>query len=63
MPIFESRTELHATSDQLFYFLVNTANLEKIAPPEMQFVFVNPPPVIQLGSPEFMSLLGNDGVV
>lgn len=50
MPIFESRTELHATSDQLFDFLVNTANLQKIAPPEMQFVFVNPPPVIQLGS-------------
>ena len=50
MPIFESRTELFATIDQVFDFLIRPANLQAIAPPEMQFVFVTPPDVIELGS-------------
>lgn len=50
MPIFESRTELYGTAEQLFDFIIKPANLQAIAPPEMQFVFVNPPDVIQLGS-------------
>jgi ligand-binding SRPBCC domain-containing protein len=49
MPVFESRTELHATVEQLFEFLIRPANLQKIAPQEMQFVFVDPPEVIELG--------------
>lgn len=50
MPIFESRTDLHASAEQVFNFLVRPANLQAIAPPEMQFVFVQPPDVISLGS-------------
>lgn len=50
MPIFESRTDLHGSVDQLFDFLIRPANLQAIAPPDMQFVFVTPPEVIELGS-------------
>ena len=50
MPHFESRTDLHGSVEQLFDFIIRPANLQAIAPPEMQFVFVNPPEVIQLGS-------------
>lgn len=50
MPQFESRTSLHATPEQVFEFILQPANLEAIAPPESQFVFVNPPKVIVLGS-------------
>ena len=50
MPIFESRTDLYASAEQVFDFLVRPANLQAIAPPEMQFVFVQPPDVISLGS-------------
>ena len=50
MPIFESRTDLNATVEQVFDFLIQPANLQAIAPPEMQFVFVAPPTVIELGS-------------
>ncbi len=49
MPIFESRTDLHTTVDQLFDYLIRPANLQAIAPPEMQFVFVTPPEIISLG--------------
>ena len=49
MPVFESRTELNASVEQLFDFLIHPANLQKIAPPEMQFVFVEPPEVIHAG--------------
>ena len=50
MPIFESRTELFGTVDQVFDFLIRPSNLEAIAPPAMQFVYVTPPDVIELGS-------------
>ncbi len=50
MPQFESRTLLKATPEQVFEFILQPANLESIAPPESQFVFVNPPKVIELGS-------------
>lgn len=50
MPIFESRTELPASMEQVFDYIVRPANLQAIAPPEMQFVFVEPPEVIALGS-------------
>jgi ligand-binding SRPBCC domain-containing protein len=50
MPVFESRTPLNATSEQVFEYILQPANLQAIAPPETQFVFVNPPQVIVLGS-------------
>ena len=50
MPVFESRTDLHASKHELFDFLIRPANLQAIAPPDMQFVFVSPPDVIELGS-------------
>jgi len=50
MPQFESRTVLNATPEQVFEYLLQPANLQAIAPPESQFVFVNPPRVIELGS-------------
>ena len=50
MPIFESRTDLNASVNEVFEFLIRPANLQAIAPPEMQFVFVAPPEVIELGS-------------
>ena len=50
MPLFESRTLLNATPDQVFQYIICPANLQDIAPPETQFVFVDPPSVIELGS-------------
>ena len=50
MPLFESRTPLNATPEQVFEYIRQPANLQAIAPPETQFVFVNPPRVIELGS-------------
>lgn len=50
MPLFESRTILNATPEQVFEYILQPANLQAIAPPETQFVFVDPPRVIELGS-------------
>ncbi len=50
MPIFESRTDLHGSIDEIFGFLTRPANLQAIAPPEMQLVFVSAPEIIVLGS-------------
>ena len=50
MPKFESRTDLHGSVEQVFDFLIRPANLQAIAPPEMQFVFVNPPDIFKLGT-------------
>jgi len=50
MAVFESRTELAVSPEQLFDFISRPANLQAIAPPEMQMAFVNPPEVIVLGS-------------
>jgi len=50
MPVFENRTDLHGTAEELFEFIIRPANLQAIAPPKMQLIFVNPPDVIQLGS-------------
>jgi ligand-binding SRPBCC domain-containing protein len=50
MPQFESRTSLNTTPESLFEYILRPANLQKIAPPETQFVFVEPPELIELGS-------------
>ncbi len=50
MPIFECRTDLNASTEELFEFIIRPLNLEAIAPPESQFTFVKPPEVIALGS-------------
>lgn len=50
MPQFESRTLLNASPDQLFEFLLSPANLQSLAPPETQLVYVQPPPRIELGT-------------
>ena len=50
MPLFESRTELNASADDVFEFIIRPANQQAIAPPESQFVFVSPPEIIVLGS-------------
>ena len=49
MALFESRTDVLTSAEQLFEFLIKPANLQAIAPPDMQFVYVNPPPVIKIG--------------
>lgn len=49
MPQFESRTALNASPEQVFDYILRPANLQAIAPPESQFVFVQPPDVIELG--------------
>lgn len=48
MALFESRTDLPTSAEKLFDFLIKPANLQAIAPPEMQFVYVNPPAEIKL---------------
>lgn len=50
MPVFECRTDLRATKEQLFDFITRPANLQAIAPPDMQLVFVSPPEVISRGN-------------
>ena len=50
MPQFESRTILNATPEQVFEYILQPANLQAITPPASQFIFVNPPKVIELGS-------------
>lgn len=50
MPIFESRTDLNSSGSDVFEFLIRPENLQAIAPPEMQFVFVSPPEVIAMGT-------------
>ena len=50
MPQFESRIPLNASPEQVFDYILRPANLQAIAPPETQFVFVQPPAVIELGS-------------
>ncbi len=50
MPLFESRTVLNASPEQVFEYILQPTNLQAIAPPEAQLVFVNPPRVIELGS-------------
>lgn len=50
MPLFECRTDVKASVEQLFDFLIRPANLQAIAPPELQLVYVEPPDVIELGT-------------
>ena len=50
MPLFESRTLLNAPPEQIFDYIRRPANLQAIAPPESQFVYVEPPLLIELGS-------------
>lgn len=49
MPVFESRTDLNTTAEKLFDFLIRPANLQAISPPDMQFVYLDPPEVITAG--------------
>lgn len=50
MPVFESQTTLSRHPDEVFDFICRPENLCAIAPPELQMVFVNPPPLISLGT-------------
>lgn len=50
MAVFESRTELRSSPDEVFEFISRPVNLQKIAPPEMGLVFTAAPEVIELGS-------------
>lgn len=50
MPQFESRTPLQAAPEDVFEYLLRPSNLQAIAPPESQLVYVQPPPLIELGS-------------
>ena len=50
MPQFESRTSLNASQEQVFEYILRPANLQAVAPPETNFVYVNPPALIELGS-------------
>lgn len=50
MPIFECRTDVQASAEELFNYIIRPANLQAIAPPDMQFVYVKPPETFQLGS-------------
>lgn len=50
MAQFESRTPLNTRPEQVFEYLRRPANLQAIAPPETQLVYVQPPDIIELGS-------------
>jgi ligand-binding SRPBCC domain-containing protein len=50
MPVFEYRTPLKASPQQVFDFILSPANLQAIAPPESNFVYVDPPQLIVLGT-------------
>ena len=50
MPQLESRTTLNASPEQVFNYILRPLNLQAIAPPETQLVYVQPPLVIELGS-------------
>lgn len=50
MPVFEHRTPLKAAPQDVFDFILRPANLQAIAPPESNFVYVDPAPVIELGT-------------
>jgi ligand-binding SRPBCC domain-containing protein len=50
MPLFESRTELERPPEEVFAFLTRPANLQAIAPKDMDLVFVDAPEVLSLGS-------------
>lgn len=50
MPVFEYRTPLKASPKQVFDFILSPANLQAIAPPESNFVYVDPPQLIVLGT-------------
>jgi ligand-binding SRPBCC domain-containing protein len=50
MPLFENRTVLKASPEQVFEYILRPSNLQSIAPPESQFVYVQPPQLIELGS-------------
>ena len=50
MAVFESRTPLPCNAERAFSFLTRPANMQLIAPPEMDMVFVTAPEIIELGS-------------
>lgn len=50
MAVFESRTDLPCTIERAFDFITRPSNMQAIAPPEMDMVFVTAPEVIALGS-------------
>lgn len=50
MAQFESRTLLSAPPEQVFDFILRPSNLQSVAPPETQFVYIQPPHVIELGT-------------
>lgn len=58
MPLFESRTELNRTAEEVFDFLIRPANLQAIAPEEMELEFVEAPEILSLGSRIVFKLQG-----
>jgi ligand-binding SRPBCC domain-containing protein len=50
MAVFESRTPLPCSAERAFQFLTRPANMQAIAPPDLDMVFVTAPEVIELGS-------------
>lgn len=50
MAVYESRTPLPCSAEQAFSFITRPANMQAIAPPEMDMVFVTAPETIELGS-------------
>ena len=50
MPVFESRVVLPATPEEVFEFISRPANLQRIGPPNLGLVFVNPPEVLSEGA-------------
>lgn len=50
MPQFESRTPLNISPEEMFEYILRPSNLQAIAPPESNFIYVQPPPLIELGS-------------
>lgn len=50
MPQFESRTELNAPTEQVFEYFLQPSNLQAIAPPESNFIYVEAPQLIELGT-------------
>ena len=50
MAEFKSSVTVAAPIEEVFEFLIHTANATKISPPEMGLVFVSAPDVLQVGS-------------
>ena len=50
MATFEASVSLRCIPEDVFDFLVQTVNIRRISPPEMDLAFVDAPEVLELGS-------------